>query len=283
MYFEYKEAESGAVIRLTDNIGLITDDASLKKGLLHIIINETNQKANFWVEDQLIALEHNQLTTCTYLHSIKFQDSDQSITVVSFNRDFYCIMDHDHEVSCQGVLFLGAQGVPIIDLNSADKKKINTLMEVFKDEFLTKDRAQGEMLQMLLKRLIIICTRIARDQLSQASFDHTQIDIIRRYNLLVEMHFRSLKKVQDYADLLHKSPKTLSNLFRQRNAKSPLLIIHERIVAEARRKFKFTDKSAKEVAYDLGFDDAAAFARTFKKVTGLSPLDYKRKMEKLGS
>ena len=45
---------------------------------------------------------------------------------------------------------------------------------------------------------------------------------------------------------------------------------------EARRLFYYTDKSAKEVYTELGFEDAAHFSRFFKKHTNLSPSEFKK-------
>ncbi|MGY0041525.1 helix-turn-helix domain-containing protein [Pedobacter sp. NJ-S-72] len=81
--------------------------------------------------------------------------------------------------------------------------------------------------------------------------------------------------MQFYAELLNRSPKTLSNLFAIYNHKSPLAVIQERIVLEAKRLLIYTDKSAKEIAYDLGFDDAAYFSNFFKKHNAFSPSDFR--------
>jgi AraC-like DNA-binding protein len=51
-----------------------------------------------------------------------------------------------------------------------------------------------------------------------------QLDIVREYNL-VESNFKTKHQVADYAEMLNKSPKTLSNLFKKYNEKSPLQVI----------------------------------------------------------
>jgi AraC-like DNA-binding protein len=76
--------------------------------------------------------------------------------------------------------------------------------------------------------------------------------------------------------MLNKSPKTLSNLFALYNHKSPLLVIQERIVLEAKRLLFYTEKSSKEIAYYLGFEDANNFSKFFKKHTTISPTDFKK-------
>ena len=87
--------------------------------------------------------------------------------------------------------------------------------------------------------------------------------------------------VQDYAEMLYRSPKTLSNLFAAYGLPSPLRIIHERIEAEAKRLLLYTNKSAKEIGEILGFEDLAAFSRFFRKMAKESISEY-RKKEKEG-
>lgn len=80
----------------------------------------------------------------------------------------------------------------------------------------------------------------------------------------------------DYANLLNKSPKTLSNLFKKYGNKSPLQIIQDKKVLEARRLLYYTDKSVKEIAYEIGFEDIQTFSRFFKKIEGVSPSNFKK-------
>ena len=74
----------------------------------------------------------------------------------------------------------------------------------------------------------------------------------------------------DSACWLHRSLKTLSNLFASCGQPSPLNIIHDRVNAEARRLLLYTPNSAKEIAYLLGYEDTAAFSRFFAKMNGES-------------
>lgn len=83
--------------------------------------------------------------------------------------------------------------------------------------------------------------------------------------------------MQDYAGLLHRSPKTLANLFASCGQPSPLNIIHDRVNAEARRLLLYTPKSAKEIAYLLGYEDTAAFSRFFAKMNGESITGFRQR------
>jgi AraC family transcriptional regulator, transcriptional activator of pobA len=64
-------------------------------------------------------------------------------------------------------------------------------------------------------------------------------------------------------------------------SKSPLQVIHDRIILEARRMLIFTDKTAKEIAYELGYEDPSQFSRFFKKNTDLSIQQFREKHKKI--
>ena len=66
-------------------------------------------------------------------------------------------------------------------------------------EYILRDNLQGEMLRLLLKRFIILCTRLARKQLSGFPVNEKGFDIIQRYYVLVDNHFKEKKQVQAYA------------------------------------------------------------------------------------
>ncbi|MFL9839272.1 helix-turn-helix domain-containing protein [Flavobacterium sp. ST-75] len=213
---------------------------------------------------------------CLMVNESFYFSEPRDILAWQFNREFYCIVDHDKEVSCVGFLFYGSSNRMFIALNGEDKRKICLLLEVFYDEFTTTDVVQGEMLMVLLKRLIIIVTRLAKQQyISKDDLPDDKLDVIRKFNLLVENHYRTQHQVKYYADQLFKSPKTISNLFALYNHKSPLSVIQERIIIEAKRLLTYTDKSAKEIAGELGFEDAAHFSRFFKKHTTFSPISFR--------
>lgn len=186
-----------------------------------------------------------------------------------FNREFYCIMDHDAEVSCVGFIFYGINHPMFIPLSSQEMQSLTTIEQLFLEDMQLKDRMQGEMLRTLLKRAIINVTRIARKQTEGCQrLSDDKMDIIRQFNLLLEMNFRKEHEVSFYAAAMNKSPKTLTNLFRICNCPSPSTLIHNRIILEAKRYLYYTDKSAKEIGYSLGFESPAHFSRFFKMKAG---------------
>lgn len=218
----------------------------------------------------------NSLLTLLFNQSFSFEHAE-TIVAWQFNREFYCIIDHDSEVSCVGFLFSSTDHL-IVKLSGHAQQKLQLLSDVFIEEFKTSDHIQHEMLLMLLKRLIIYVTSLAKSgYLPSRKVPDERFHIIRKFNLLVEANFKTEHSVSFYAGLLCKSPKTLSNLFALYNQKTPSQIIQDRIVVEARRLLVYTDKSIKHITFELGFEDIAYFSNFFKKNTGTSPSDFRNK------
>jgi AraC-like DNA-binding protein len=55
-------------------------------------------------------------------------------------------------------------------------------------------------------------------------------------------------------------------------------LIHERIIIEAKRELYLTNKTVKEIAWELGFNDEFYFSRFFKNNTEVSPQLYREKV-----
>ena len=195
----------------------------------------------------------------------------ENLVAWQFNRDFYCIADHDAEVGCVGFLFYGIEHPLFIPLSDEDRNSISILEMQCVEEMGIEDKMQGEMLRTVLKRLIIKITRLAKLQTANyQQFTEDKMDLVRKFNLLLEANFRTQHEVQFYAQALNRSPKTLTNLFNLYNYHSPSKLIQRRIILEAKRYLYYTDKSAKEVAADLGFTSAAHFSRFFKACAGVN-------------
>lgn len=200
----------------------------------------------------------------------------ENITAWQFNREFYCIVDHDAEVGCVGFLFYGIQHPMFIKINNEEANEIIQMEESFLNELLVKDNFQGEMLRSLLKRLIIMTTRIAKRQNeSYQQFPDQKMDLIRKFSLLLEENFKSEHEVKYYARLLNRAPKTLSNAFSLLRQPAPSILIRNRILLEARRYLYYTNKTAKEIAYELGFESPAHFSRFFKLKSGEKISDFR--------
>jgi AraC-like DNA-binding protein len=69
----------------------------------------------------------------------------------------------------------------------------------------------------------------------------------------------------------------LYRIYSKVQRKSPLQIIQDRTILEARRLLRYSDKSIKEIAYEIGYEDIQPSAG-FLKAAGISPSDFKKEI-----
>lgn len=272
MYYKH-EGKNQGIFEIIDVSNIKYDSTQLTKDCYKVIWAR-NDSVTVGINGYRVMLGSNHLLFISPLNSIDFQFENKDVMVYSFNREFYCIRDHDAEVSCNGFLFLGSSTPLVVELPMKEQKSFNLLYEFFLQEFETMDHIQGEMLLVLLKRLLIKSVRIARRLLPNQDMPQSKLDTIRKFNLLVEEHFREKHKVSEYAALMFVTPKSLSNLFARYYHKSPLKIINERIVLESKRLLEFSNKNINEIADILGFNEISHFSKFFKTHVGVSPTDY---------
>lgn len=158
--------------------------------------------------------QQNEVVCLTQFHRVRVKNVS-SMRMVRFNRPFFCVIDHDSEVGCKGVLFFGASQLPVFQVPLEELEKFDILWRMFSIEMQSKDSLQIEMLQMML----ILCTRLG--------------------------------------------------------TKTPLQLIQERKMLEARRMLRYTDLPVKEIAYELGYEDLQTFSRFFKAQEGVSPSEFR--------
>ncbi|WP_162292597.1 helix-turn-helix domain-containing protein [Hartmannibacter diazotrophicus] len=102
--------------------------------------------------------------------------------------------------------------------------------------------------------------------------------LVRRFRGLVEDHFRDHWPIGAYATRLGITQTHLNRLCREVLGLSALQVVNRRLVIEARRLLAFTSLEVKEIAGEIGFDDAAYFTRFFRRETGRTPLTSRAEM-----
>ncbi len=201
--------------------------------------------------------------------------------VVSFNSEFYCIEYHDSEISCKGLLFVNNYRMVSIRLDEQQSVVFNKIVFEIAREFESKDEMQDEMLKNLLKNILIRSNRLFKQQCSIGDIDETNFEFVRKLSSLIEVHFLKHKQVEEYAEMMGLSASSLTKKLQKAGIDSPSQIIRERVITEAKRLLMYTDKSIKEVAHFLGYDDQYYFSRLFSNSTGIAPREYRKNYQVL--
>lgn len=91
--------------------------------------------------------------------------------------------------------------------------------------------------------------------------------VIKNFREAVDNHFHEWHQVKEYAEALYVTPNYLNEAIRSSMNISAKEFIQNRLILEAKRMAVFTEKSNKEIGYDLGFEDPGHFSKFFKNKT----------------
>lgn len=198
--------------------------------------------------------------------------------VLDFHPNFFCIHKHHQEIACNGVLFNNIYNPPFVKVDEVARQTFEVVLTQMKLEFQTPALAQYEQLVAYLKIFLITASRLKVAQQPQAQQDYADKKepfILQNLKDFIEIHFKTKHSASDYADMLNISPKALAKITKAHFNKTITDLISERIVIEAKRELYLTNKSVKEIAHDLGYDDEYYFSRFFKNNADVSPQIYR--------
>ncbi|MEN9706427.1 MAG: hypothetical protein RLZZ393_2306, partial [Pseudomonadota bacterium] len=103
-----------------------------------------------------------------------------------------------------------------------------------------------------------------------------QRQLMARFRALVETEFRSALPIPGYAKRLRATEAQLRNACLATTGQPPVQVVHARLLLEAKRQLFYTAKPVAEIAWSLGFADAAYFTRFFTRRAGVSPRKYRQ-------
>lgn len=95
--------------------------------------------------------------------------------------------------------------------------------------------------------------------------------LVRRFQTLVDLHYRSHRPLSFYTDQLGCTARTLSRQTADTLGATPLQLINRRLLREAQQLLRFTNASAADVAAELGFADPSYFSRFYRRMSGQRP------------
>lgn len=197
---------------------------------------------------------------------------------IYFHFDFFCIHKHQKELELNGVLYNNIYEFPFVKVDEESAATFEALFSQIKKEMQSPALAQHELLVAYLKIFLITATRLKTQQQPQAAemtINSKEPFILQKLKDAIEENYKIKHTASDYADLLYISSKALAKITRTHFNKTLSSLINERIIIEAKRELYLTNKTVKEIAYELGYEDEYYFSRFFKINSNISPQMYR--------
>ncbi|MGE8430921.1 MAG: helix-turn-helix domain-containing protein [Sphingobacterium sp.] len=120
-------------------------------------------------------------------------------------------------------------------------------------------------------RLMALMINLLLEEKYGLSGQSVQNDIGFRFLALVEQHYKMEKRVAFYAEQLCITPNYLGTICRKQYRVSPLEVIYQKIISEAKKLLSRSTYTIKEISFELGFRSFSHFTYFFRRYTGVTP------------
>jgi AraC family transcriptional activator of pobA len=236
----------------------------------------TNMKSHHWIDLHKIEIEANQIFCVMPRQAHRCDNSNELEGYIirfepSFLEETLQPLDMPPTMT---LLQLCSTSKEIV----IEKPIISQLVQIVESmisELQQTNFLANEMVKRYFEIFIIFLTRQAKDKFS-TSAKTRNTELVEEFTSLIEKHFKEKKMVSDYATQLCITPNYLNEIVKKITGHSAGYQIRQRIALEAKRQAVHSGLCMKEVAYQLGFSDAAHFSKFFKSNTGKNFSEFKK-------
>lgn len=203
--------------------------------------------------------------------------TDYQGVVIHFNESFLADEDSSENVFLKYNIFNAFDAVPYYKVKDAVTAKLQWITKEMQEEAGNENLfAHSDCLKYLLKLFLILIQRDGQRGSGEPLCPNNAMNRnFVKFRQLLEHHFRDMHTVQEYSEALNVSSKTLTTSVKASAHSTPLALINDRLVLEAKRLLKFSSMKVKEIAYYLGFEDPSYFIKFFKRRTGQLPAEFR--------
>ncbi|UYQ92981.1 helix-turn-helix transcriptional regulator [Chitinophaga horti] len=210
-------------------------------------------------------------------------DSRREGHVIVFTEKFFFSNKHERDTQFDLTsLFDYSQAyAPVRIRPQAANAALGLIELMYAEAAITDPKYSRSILKNHLNAFLLLAEREKRSNLANTISEKTQFDNrVLQLRHILEQHFRKEHQAAFYADAVALTPKRLSEITKDAVGKTVTEMLHDRLVLEAKRQLAYSQRSVKEICYELGFEDPAYFSRFFRNHTGYSPHDFRDAMFK---
>lgn len=181
------------------------------------------------------------------------------------------------ETDFQLVLEQGLSQLYPLDAQTPFYGRVVALLSLLTDcQMGPADAYRGRTLQTLFMGLLsLVAGQLTPDPAAVSAREGRGPQIERVFQQLLRQHYAQWKQPAQYAAALNITVAHLNDTVRALTGASVSAHLQQRAILEAKRLLGFTELSVKEIGYALGYDEPVYFGKLFKKVTGLTPQQFR--------
>jgi AraC family transcriptional activator of pobA len=173
--------------------------------------------------------------------------------------------------------FLKIWGEPDLGFPNKESQFIMQLLNRLQVEYTESGVTNLDIIQPYL--IALLC-EINKNTLRTDKNGTAATVLTTKFKELIYVHIKQQHQVNYYASMLNVTPNHLNKSIKSVTGKSATKWIEESILLEAKYLLYQTNLSVSEIAMQVGYYDQSYFSRIFKKSEGLTPIQYRKMIDK---
>ena len=168
---------------------------------------------------------------------------------------------------------------PYIQLNNRTKEPIINFISMCKNAISVEENPHRMEIVRLLSKAFFLGFGYFMHQSSQPRTEPShQAELMMKFIHLVEDNYRAHRDLEFYANKMNITAKYLSRAIKKHSEKNALQWIEHYVILYAKSQLASTNKSVKQISYELNFPSPSFFGKYFHRIVGLSPVEYRKSL-----
>ena len=255
------------------NITQIIKETTLK--------HRSNDFAVCWIKDEVQGIEIDRVLYENVSNSIFFLDPKYQWKIFkkgsSTSSGYILYLANDvlnnsilSNLHINEVRLFNSGEIPLFKLSPGIEKRTQAILEMIDELLGSHLNHKDDAILSLLNTFFIYCDGQCNIK-SIVSGTNSKTNVVYKFKKLVDKHIYKYHEVTDYANFLSITPKYLNECVKEVLFVSSKTIIIEQLLMRSRHALKFSNKTVKEISFELGFSSPDYFSYFFKMHTGITP------------
>jgi len=209
------------------------------------------------------------------VHGFEFRPDTEGV-VVSVAMNLQGLDAENQLINLLGGVLATPQLLQLKKRDDGHRQLLQALA-MLKQELAGQQQEQSLALFALVRLVLVCLRRLVQHEQQVKSPPGAGVQLADRFRHLLETHYKAHWPVGAYAKALHVSVSTLNRACSEALGQPAKRLLQARLHVEARRRLVYTQETLDQIAWDLGYKDAAYFSRVFKAQQQQTPKAFRQR------
>ncbi|HEX8017264.1 MAG TPA: helix-turn-helix domain-containing protein, partial [Flavobacterium sp.] len=244
-----------------------------------LFITSGENKVKIGFEEYVTKANEAVIVAANQVFSIDTENSKKTGFICQFHPDILIGKYGNREI-INDFDFLKLWGQPNISFHEKEMHFILQLLSRLEVQYRESGMANLDIIQPYLITLLCEINDVAKKTIKENKNITAPMALTNKFKELLYTHIKKEHSVGFYASILNVTPNHLNKSLKNVTGKSSAKWIDETILLEAKYLLYQTNLSVSEIALQVGYYDQSYFSRIFKKQEGITPVQYRKMIEK---